>query len=57
METKFAPLSLGTVSFDPSNIFIGAIVLVIVIAFLMGVKKEMAMFTVFAGIVGVILAI
>ena len=57
MKSELAPVTFGSSTLDPGTIMIGAVVIAVVLAFALGAKRETAMFAVFAGIVGVILAI
>lgn len=57
IEASFesAPITLGTASVDQGTLVTGAIIAAVVLALLLGARKEFAMFAVFAGVVGVIM--
>lgn len=57
MKFESAPVAFGSMSLEPSSILAGAVLFAVLIAFMMGARKETAMFAVFAGVVGVILTI
>ncbi|MEM6621415.1 MAG: hypothetical protein AAF674_04250 [Pseudomonadota bacterium] len=57
MESIGAPLTIGAATWDQSTLTIAAIIFAVVVAFALGARKEMAMFAVFAGIIGVILTV
>ncbi len=56
MKTELAPLAFGTASINQDTMLIGAIILAVIMALVLGARREIAMFAVFAGIVGVILS-
>ena len=57
MKFETAPIALGALSVTPGTLMVAAIIVAVAVAFILGARRETAMFAVFAGVVGVILAI
>lgn len=57
MKFEAAPLALGAISMTPGTLTVGAIIVAVALAFMLGARRETAMFAVFAGVVGVIMTI
>lgn len=56
MDLKHVPFQIGTFSTDPANLIPVALIAVVAIVFLFGIRREVATFAIFAGVIGAILA-
>lgn len=57
MKFESAPLSVGATSVEHHGLLIAAIAVVIVIAFLLSARREVALFALCAGLIGVAMSV
>lgn len=57
MKSEMAPVMLGMASVDQSTLLLGAMVVAVVGAIMMGARREVATLAVFAGVIGFIMTV
>ncbi len=55
MKFESAPINLGTASFDGNEVALYAIAIAMFVLVIFGVRRELALFAVFAGLLGLVL--